>query len=90
MRLGITRVDPVCWMRCCFLKPAKSRLTVSREVPIICPISSCVSASFIWLGFLASVFWSSHPTKQASKFFAGRVGKDQVADFTASGGIILG
>ena len=39
-RLGITSVEPLCWMRRCFLKPAKSRLTVSREVPIICPISS--------------------------------------------------
>jgi hypothetical protein len=39
-----------------FLKPANSRLTVSREVPIICPISSWVRASFIWLGFLASAF----------------------------------
>jgi hypothetical protein len=39
-RLGITSVQPFCWMRRCFLKPAKSRLTVSREVPIICPISS--------------------------------------------------
>ena len=39
-RLGITRVEPLCWIRRCFLKPAKSRLTVSREVPIICPISS--------------------------------------------------
>jgi hypothetical protein len=38
-RSGMTRVQPFCWMRCCFLKPAKSRLTVSREVPIICPIS---------------------------------------------------
>jgi hypothetical protein len=34
-RSGITRVQPFCRMRCCFLKPAKSRLTVSREVPII-------------------------------------------------------
>jgi len=40
IRLGMTRVQPFCWIRCCFLKPAKSRLTVSREVPIICPISS--------------------------------------------------
>jgi hypothetical protein len=39
-RLGITSVEPLCWMRRCFLKPAKSRLTVSRDEPIICPISS--------------------------------------------------
>jgi hypothetical protein len=50
MRLGITKVEPFCWIRCCFLKPANRRLTVSREVPIICPISSCVRASFIWQG----------------------------------------
>src|ERR1019366_10425816 len=31
-RLGTTRVEPLCWIRRCFLKPAKSRLTVSRDV----------------------------------------------------------
>ncbi len=67
-RFGITRVDPLCVMRCCFLKPANSRLTVSREEPIICPISSWVKASFTWLGFLAVVFWSSHPTSRRASF----------------------
>src|ERR1039458_4100770 len=46
-RFGITRVDPLCVMRCCFLKPAKRRLTVSRDDPIICPISSWVKASIV-------------------------------------------
>ena len=55
-RLGIKSVAPVCWMIRCFLNPANRRLTVSREVPIICPISSCVKPSYIWLGFLAVLF----------------------------------
>jgi hypothetical protein len=34
-RSGMTRVHPFCRMRSHFLKPAKSRLTVSREVPMV-------------------------------------------------------
>jgi hypothetical protein len=59
-------------MRRCFLKPAKRRLTVSREVPIIWPISSWVRAIFTWLGFLDSMFWSSLPTSRRAIAFRWR------------------
>jgi len=43
--LRITRFEPLDSMICRFLRSANSRVTVSRDVPIICAISSCVSAN---------------------------------------------
>src|SRR5271157_334978 len=43
--LRISRVEPFDCTICRRLRSANSRVTVSREVPIICAISSCVSAS---------------------------------------------
>ncbi len=51
MRFGTTSVAPSCSTKRCFLNPANRRVTVSRDVPIICPISSCVSRIFIREGF---------------------------------------
>ncbi len=44
--LRINSVEPLACTICRFFRSANSRVTVSREVPIICAISSCVSASF--------------------------------------------
>jgi hypothetical protein len=43
MRFRITRVEPSNRISCFFRKSLSSRVTVSRDAPIICAISSCVS-----------------------------------------------
>ena len=41
--MRITSMDPSSRMNCFFFRSLNSRVTVSREEPIICAISSCVS-----------------------------------------------
>jgi hypothetical protein len=43
VRLRITRVEPSKRISCFFLRSLNSRVTVSRDAPIICALSSCVS-----------------------------------------------
>ena len=43
----ITSVDPITCTSCFLRKSASSLVTVSRDDPIICAISSCVSVSLI-------------------------------------------
>jgi len=48
--LRITRVAPVNCSNCRLLNSENRRVTVSRVVPIISPISSCVSVTFTCKG----------------------------------------
>ena len=43
VRFRITNVDPSSRINCFFFRSLNNRVTVSRDAPIICAISSCVS-----------------------------------------------
>src|SRR5437016_1952011 len=67
--LRITRVEPFACTIWRFFKSAKSRVTVSREVPIICAISSWVRASFTRGScFAASPFFELHSRRSLASF----------------------
>ena len=59
------RVDPLNCNNCFFLKAENKRLTVSRVVPIISAISSCVSVNFRCAG---SVAFSALDDQESSSF----------------------
>src|SRR5438477_11573342 len=67
--LRITRVEPFDCTIWRFFKSAKSRVTVSRDVPIICAISSWVRASFKRGScFADSPFLELHSSKSLASF----------------------
>ena len=70
---GVTnhQVDPLDWRIWRFFNSANSRVTVSREVPIICAISSWVSRSFNrGSGLPASPFLELHSRSSFANFSA--------------------
>ena len=87
--VGDQSVEPFCWIRRCFLKSAKSRPTVSRDMPIICPISF-VSRSQLQLAGVSGFGVLVKPShQQSSQLFAGGVRKYQVTDFPTSAGVVV-
>ena len=76
--LRITRLEPFDLMNCFFLKSANNRLTVSRVVPIISAISSCVSTKCRcreWFEFPRS---ADQPSSSLANFCPGELASPRV------------
>jgi len=76
--LQMVSVEPFTCSHCFFLKSENNRLTVSRVVPIISAISSCVSVILICDVFAASFESGDHESNNFANFSAGEVVRPRV------------
>jgi hypothetical protein len=66
-------VDPFSCRSCFLLNSEKSRLTVSRVVPMISAISSCVSVSFTCVPLSLLANFGDHDRSNLANFSDGEV-----------------
>jgi hypothetical protein len=64
----ITRVEPITWRICFLRKSASKRVTVSRDDPIICAISSCVSVSLMRTWPFSPGYFEAHSSRKRASF----------------------
>jgi hypothetical protein len=73
-------VDPSSRISCFFLRSLNSRVTVSREAPIICAISSCVSPELTRISLVLLSEGGVHESSNFASFPAEERGQNQVMD----------
>src|SRR5579864_1694764 len=77
-RFRMISVDPFSCRSCFLLNSENSRLTVSRVVPIISAISSCVSVSFTCVPLSLLVDFGDHDSSSLANFSDGEVANPSV------------
>src|ERR1700688_3834730 len=76
--LRMIKVEPFNCNNCFFLKSENRRLTVSRVVPIISAISSCVSVNFRCAGSVAFSALGDQESSSFANFSEGELVKPRV------------
>ena len=78
-------VEPFNCTNCFFLKSENKRLTVSRVVPIISAISSCVSVNLKCVGSFAFPALGDQESSSFANFSEGELDKPKVRISSSSG-----